>query len=143
MSQSSMPSPLVRRFFRLFPSGRYLAVLAAAVFLLLASIYLIEAPVLRQTHGSLLFPLDNSFVNLTVARNLAFYQVWGLSKYAFQSASSSLLYPIVLAPVFFIAGAHLLVPLVINFLAAVYFLVALQRVLIRRGVTPMRQLLVL
>src|ERR1700744_1645415 len=117
----------------LFPSGRSLAVLVAAVFLLLASIYLIESPVLHHTHGSLLYPMDDAFVNLTVARNLAFYQVWGLSKYAFQSASSSLLYPVALAPVFFIAGAHLWVPLVVNFLAAGYFLLALQRVLIRRG----------
>ncbi len=72
--------------------------------------------------GSVLFPQDNAFVDITVARNMAFFRVWGLSKYAFQSASTSLLYPLVLAPVFFIFGAHLVIPLVVNFFVGVGFI---------------------
>jgi hypothetical protein len=125
------------------PKGKALGVLLTAILLLLISIVLIELPVLRHTHGNVLFPLDNAYVNITVARNLAFYQVWGVSKYAFQSAATSLLYPITLAPVFFIFGAHLVIPLVINFLLGAYFLLMLQRTLIRYGLKPSRQLLVL
>ena len=124
-------------------SGKTLAVFAAAVLLLLIPVVLIELPVLAHTHGSVLFPQDSAFVDITVARNLAFYKVWGLSKYAFQSASSSLLYPLVLAPVFFIFGSHLVVPLVVNFFAALGFLFVLQRALIRFGVGALRQLLIL
>jgi hypothetical protein len=124
-------------------SGKSLAVLAAAVILLLIPVVLIEVPVLEHTHGSVLFPQDKAFVDFTVARNLAFFRVWGLSKYAFQSASSSLLYPLVLAPVFFIFGAQLVVPLAMNFVAATGFLFVLQRALIRVGVGPLRQLMIL
>lgn len=124
-------------------SGKSLAVLVTAVLLLLIPVVLIEVPVLEHTHGSVLFPQDKAFVDFTVGRNLAFFRVWGLSKYAFQSASSSLLYPLVLAPVFFIFGAQLVVPLAVNVAAAVGFLFVLQRALIRVGAGPLRQLMIL
>ena len=125
------------------PAGKALGVLVLAILTLLAAVALIELPVLHHTQGNILFPLDNAYVNITVGRDLAFYQVWGVSKYAFQSAASSLLYPITLAPIFFILGAHLIIPLVVNFLAAAYFLLFLQRTLIRYGFPPARQFLVL
>lgn len=125
------------------PAGKALGILVLAVMVLLASVVLMEWPVLRHTHGNVLYPVDAAFMNITVARNLAFYQVWGVSKYAFASAASSLLYPLVLAPVFFIFGAHLVIPLIVNFLAAAYFLLMVQRALIRYGVSPGRQLVVL
>ena len=125
------------------PTGKPLGILILAIMALLASVILIEMPVLHHTNGNVLYPLDNAFVNITVARNLAFYQVWGISKYAFQSAATSLLYPITLAPFFFIAGAHLVIPLIVNFLAAAYFLLMLQKTLIRCGLSPLRQLVIL
>ena len=125
------------------PTGSALAILAAAVLTLLIAVGLLELPVLRLTQGRILFPLDGAFLNISVGRNLAFYQVWGVSKHSFQSAASSLLYPLTLAPVFFIAGAYLIIPLVVNVLAAVYFLYALQQALLRRHFNPLRQLLVL
>ena len=125
------------------PTGKDLKVLIAAVLILLLAVAAIELPVLRHTNGNILFPLDNAYVNITVARNLAFYQVWGVSKFAFQSAASSLLYPMTLVPFFFIFGAHLIIPLIVNFLAGAYFLLMLQRTLIRYGLSPIRQLLTL
>ena len=125
------------------PTGKALSVLLLSILTLLAAVVLIELPVLRHTGGNILFPVDNAYVNITVGRNLAFYQVWGVSKYAFQSAASSLLYPITLTPFFFIFGAHLIIPLIVNFLAGAYFLLVLQRALIRYAVPPTRQFLVL
>jgi hypothetical protein len=125
------------------PRGAALAVLIAAILLLLLTTALIELPVLRHTQGRILFPMDQAFLNSSTGRNLAFNQVWGITKYSFQSASSSLLYPLVLAPVFFIAGAHLVIPLIINLLAAIVFLYRLQQTLLRRNLSPIRQLLIL
>lgn len=142
------PEPSLARRSRLrailpLPSGKALGVLVLAILVLLTAISLIELPILHHSNGNILFPLDSAYINITVGRNLAFYQVWGVSKYAFQSAASSLLYPLALAPFFFIFGAHLVIPLVVNFLAAAYFLLMLQRTLIRYGVGPARQLLTL
>src|SRR5579859_2145251 len=125
------------------PQGRNLIVLLTAIVALVVPVILLENSVLRHTAGNIVFPLDNAFVDITVARNLAFYQVWGVSKYAFQSASSSLLYPVLLAPVFFIIGSHLIIPIILNGLAALVFLFVLQRALIRRGIRPAVQLVIL
>jgi len=126
-----------------FPNGKALGVLLLALLTLLTTVTLLELPVLHHSQGNVLFPLDNAYFNITVARNLAFYKVWGVSKYAFQSAASSLLYPITLAPFFFIFGAHLVIPLIVNFLAGAYLLLMLQKALIRYGIAPARQFLVL
>ena len=145
MSQAAAPTTHQAkwRIFLPLPTGKALGVLLLAILTLLAAVALLELPVLHHTKGNILFPLDNAYVNITVGRDLAFYQVWGVSKYAFQSAASSLLYPITLAPIFFILGAHLIIPLIVNFLAAAYFLLMFQRVLIRYGFPPARQFLVL
>ena len=142
--QESAPAARTKwRIFLPLPTGKPLGVLLLAILTLLAAVALLELPVLHHTKGNILFPLDNAYVNITVGRDLAFYQVWGVSKYAFQSAASSLLYPIALAPIFFILGAHLIIPLVVNLLAAAYFLLVFQRALIRYGFPPARQFLVL
>ncbi len=142
--QESAPATRTKwRIFLPLPTGKPLGVLLLAILTLLAAVALLELPVLHHTKGNILFPLDNAYVNITVGRDLAFYQVWGVSKYAFQSAASSLLYPIALAPIFFILGAHLIIPLVVNLLAAAYFLLLFQRALIRYGFPPARQVLVL
>jgi hypothetical protein len=125
------------------PRGKNLIILATAFLALIVSVVLLEQSVLRHTDGNIAFPLDNAFVDITVGRNLAFYQVWGVSKFAFQSASSSLLYPIALVPLFFIFGPHLIIPIIANALAAMVFLAALQRALIRRGAPSIIQLGVL
>lgn len=122
------------------PRGKNLIIFTIALLALIVPTILLEQSVLRHTDGNIVFPLDNAFVDITVGRNLAFYQVWGVSKYAFQSASSSLLYPIALAPFFFIFGPHLIIPILVNVLAAAFFLGAFQRALIRRNIRPGTQL---
>ena len=119
------------------------AVLPLAVIILLIPVVLIELPVLQHSHGDILLPQDTAFLNLAVARNLAFHTVWGVSKYVFQPATTSLLYPIVIAIAFFIFGAHLVIPVIVNLIAAVYFLLMLQKTLIRYGLSPLKQLLTL
>ncbi len=58
-------------------------------------------------------------------------------------AASLLLPPWTLVPFFFLFGAHLIIPLIVNFLAGAYFLLMLQRTLIRYEINPTRQLLIL
>jgi hypothetical protein len=115
-------------------------ILTIALLALLIPIFLLEQSVLHHTDGNIVFPLDNAFVDITVARNLSFYQVWGISKYAFQPAAASLLYPVLLALIFFITGAHLIIPVILNTLAAITLLFTLQQALIRRNVKPIFQL---
>jgi hypothetical protein len=110
---------------------------------LMIPVILAEQRILDHTQGNLTLPRDESFVNISVGKNLAFYGVWGLSKYAFQPAASSLLYPIILVPFFFIAGANLLIPLLINMVAAIFLLKIVQRSLVKKDQPLLIQMAVL
>jgi hypothetical protein len=118
-------------------------ILLAAIAALLVPIAWIEGYVLIRTHGTIAYPLDDAFINLTLAKNLAFEHVWGITKYSFSSVSTSLLYPFILAILYLITGASIIVPLLVNLAAAIWFLVALHRWLIRRQINPIPQLVIL
>lgn len=126
-----------------FPRGKNLIILVVALFALALPIILIEINLLQYTKGDIAFPLDDAYLNASVARNLAFYKVWGLSKWNFQPASASLLYPLLLSVIFFILGSHLVIPLILNTLLAILFLYQLQRALLRRKAASATQLIVL
>ena len=79
-------------------------ILFAAIVALFVPIVWIEHDILIQTHGTIAYPLDDAFINLTLAKNLAFEHVWGITKYSFTSVSTSLLYPFVLAFIYLITG---------------------------------------
>ncbi|HEV3327187.1 MAG TPA: hypothetical protein VG052_16340 [Puia sp.] len=118
-------------------------ILIAAILALLIPIAWIEHSILIQTRGTIAYPLDDAFINLTLAKNFAFDHVWGITKYSFASVSPSLLYPFVLALIYLVSGPSLFVPLLVNLAAAIWFLAALQRWLIRQNINPAGQLLIL
>jgi hypothetical protein len=68
---------------RLTPSWALCIAMAA----LLLPVAFIEYRVLQVTHGVLAYPLDDTFIHMTVSRNLALNHVWGIIKDSFQSAS--------------------------------------------------------
>jgi len=119
------------------------AVLAIALLALFLPVIYIELTLLQYTHGTIAYPLDDTFIHMAVAKNLAFEKVWGISKFSFQSASSSPLYTVVLAGSFLLFGMHLIIPLLINAAAAIIFLVALQKWLIQQGFDAKSQLIIL
>src|SRR5579863_2440619 len=118
-------------------------ILMTAIAALLIPIIWIEHDILIQTHGTFAYPLDDAFINLTLAKNLAFDHVWGITQNSFSSVSTSLLYPSILAILYLITGASLIVPLLVNLAAVIWFLFALQRWLIRHDVSPLNELLIL
>src|SRR3984957_20937343 len=78
-------------------------VFLTAILALLIPIVWIEHDILIQTRGTIAYPLDDAFINLTLAKNLAFEQVWGITKYSFNSVSTALLYPFVLAVIYLVS----------------------------------------
>ena len=119
------------------------AVLLTALLALLVPIAWIEHDILIQTHGTIAYPLDDAFFNLTLAKNLAFEHVWGITKYSFTSISTSLLYPFVLGFIYLVSGTSLVVPLLVNGVAAIWFIKVLHNWLIRQNISPIGQLLIL
>lgn len=114
-SENATHAPQVRaprgeRGFFWWGAGAYLVVFAVMV---------VQA--LRITGGSIVFPLDDAAIHMTIARNLADHGTWGIEPGHFQSASSSPLWTLLMAT-FAFAGPGLLVavPWTINVVASIW-----------------------
>jgi hypothetical protein len=90
-----------------------------------------------------MYPLDDTFIHMTVAKTLALHGNWGIAPGEFESASSSVGYTLLLAALFKIFGVHAFLPFLINFVVAVAVLLVVYRRLNREGVRPFSQLLIL
>jgi hypothetical protein len=120
-----------------------LQVLLIAILSLLIPVAWIETSVLRATHGILAYPLDDTFIHMAVARNLAFQHYWGIAGHVFASTSSSPFYTVLLAGIFRVFGAHLILPLLINVISAIIVIIVMHRWLKRQGLSPFAQLTIL
>lgn len=109
-------------------------VLFLAFAALLVSVTVIEWGALRHTNGFFVYPLDDTFIHMAVARNVADYHVWGINSYEFGSASSSILYTLLLGILFHLPGPHILIPFLINCLSAGVLLVVLDRWMRKEGI---------
>ena len=86
----------------LIAAAAYAAVTAA---ILLAS--------LHAADGHFIYPLDDTYINMAMAKNFASHGVWGISPYQFSSSTSSPLYVLVLSTIYRFVGPSQYVPLVL------------------------------
>ncbi len=109
-------------------------VLIVTLVLLALPVTVIECAVLRHTGGAWMYPLDDTFIHMALARNLAFHGVWGISRFEFASASSSVLYTVVLAGLFRIFSVKVIIPFLVNCVTGLILLGVVQRWLNREKV---------
>lgn len=89
---------------------------AAGVALHLALTVALVIATRARTGGAMSYPLDDAFIHLALAKNLIHHGVFGVSRFAFTSTSSSVLWPFLLAPFEPIFGVY--APVVLATLAA-------------------------
>ncbi len=87
---------------------------------------------LARTGGHLVYALDDAYIHMAVARNLAEHGVWGVTRYAFTSSTSSLLWPLLLAAADRLVGVREVTPIVLAFVFAAAAVALADRLL--RGV---------
>jgi len=117
--------------------------LAIAIFTLLTSLLIIELPLLTYSKGIFIYPQDEAYIRMAIGKNLALHGAWGLSGEQFSPASSSLLYPLLLAALYKLSGVKAIFPFLINLAAAVAVLCITHRWLERRGVGALVRMLIL
>jgi hypothetical protein len=93
-------------------SQQRLALLCAAIYLLLCSFLVLH--VVKDTGGHFIYPLDDPYIHLALAENLA-HGHYGINGTEFSSPSSSILWPFLLIP-FVGTSLHSYVPLAWNLL---------------------------
>lgn len=118
-------------------------VLPLAILFLLLLLFILETPMLRFSGGRLIYPQDDAYLRLATAQNIAHNGVWGLSPHGFNAASSSILYPLLLAAFFKIFGTLAYIPWIIGLVTSLAWIVILQKWLAKQQLAPWQQLLVL
>src|SRR4051812_6601989 len=114
--------------------GRQHIILAIAIAATFIPLVLIEARVLSFTNGVFIYPVDDTFIHMELARNLAHNGNWGINSHEFSSASSSILYTLLLAFFFRIFSVSTLFPIIINCIAALLLLNAMNRWLAKQQI---------
>jgi hypothetical protein len=84
---------------------------------------------LVHTGGRLVYALDDAYIHMAVARSLAEHGVWGVTRYAFTSSTSSLLWPLLLAAADLAARVRESAPLVLDLVFAVAAVLLADRLL--------------
>lgn len=110
--------------------SRLLPTCVAAV-ALFAHAALMYKAALRHTGGAISYPVDDTFIHLALAKQIALTGVYGVTPHEFAAASSSIGWPLLLAFAIKVAGAKAWLPLLLNAGFAVALLFAVD-VAVRR-----------
>lgn len=69
-----------------------------------------------RAEGNLIYPLDDAYIHMAIAKHTALAQVWGVTRYEFTSSTSSPLWTGLIALLYALFGVHELTPLIVNVL---------------------------
>ena len=81
--------------------------------------------------GHFVYAVDDAYIALAMAKNLALHGVWGVTGYGFSGSSSSILFPLLTAGIFRVVGVSVYVPLVISWVAGLLSILVAARMLAR------------
>ncbi|HEY5313009.1 MAG TPA: hypothetical protein VIK18_10840, partial [Pirellulales bacterium] len=99
---------------KLFAFARQLWPLLGASAIFLAASAVLVQQVRQRCDGKVIYPLDDTYIHMALARNLAFHGTWGVTPGEFSSSSSSPLWTLCLAGAFALGGPNDLLPLALN-----------------------------
>ncbi len=97
------------------------AAVVSALLLALMGVFVHRSLVVNDGH--LVYPMDDAYSHMAIAKNLYRHGLWGFSSIdGFSSGGSSLLWPTLLAGCYAIFGMHDWAPLVLNLIPAIAFI---------------------
>jgi len=91
---------------------------------------------IAANQGRLVYALDDAYIHMAMAKNMARHGVWGVTRHGFSSTSSSLLWTLALSAAYALFGAGEAVPFIFNFFLATVLILTLFYVLNRLRVRP-------
>jgi hypothetical protein len=99
---------------RVYETQARLWPLFAALCLLYGIIGTLFLIIMRKTGGHLVYTLDDPYIHMAIAKNFSENLVWGVTRYGFNSASSSPIWTLLLAASYRLFGVNNAAPLVLN-----------------------------
>ena len=81
--------------------------------------------------GHFAYPLDDTYIGMAIAKNLAWHGVWGVTPYGFSSSDSSILMPLLLAGAYRLVGIGVFAPLALSWIFGLLSIFVAARILAR------------
>ncbi|MDR1838829.1 MAG: hypothetical protein LBQ93_04485 [Treponema sp.] len=85
-----------------------------ALLLINGLVFLYYQNTINKIVGTYVYPLDDTYIHLAIAKNAALHNNWGVTQYEFSSTSSSPFYTFVIAVLMKIFGDNDIYPLFVN-----------------------------
>lgn len=82
--------------------------------ILLLTISVLTWVTINRHRGHFIYALDDPYIHMAMAKNLAQHGVWGVTQFEFSSSSSSLLWTLLLAGIYRIFGVNEITPFLLN-----------------------------
>lgn len=114
--------------------------LAAELFFVLA-LYSVFYHGLSATHGIFVYPLDDTYIHAAIAKNIVGHGVWGVTPYAFTSASSSPVWVLLLSVCYFFTGVFDAAPLLLNIIVGLFLVAFVYHVFLANSGNSIKALL--
>lgn len=83
----------------------------------------------QSNNSPFVYPLDDTYIHMALAKNLSQHGIFGVSKYEFSFSSSSLLWTLLLAFLYRLFGVHDMIPFLLNIVFSVVALVLIHNIL--------------
>lgn len=80
---------------------------------------------ISQNNGNFVYVLDDPYIHMAIAKNFSLFGVWGVDRYAFSPASSSILWSLLISFFYFFLGVNDWIPLILNIIFALLLLYAI------------------
>ncbi|MFN3270069.1 MAG: hypothetical protein ACK42G_05750 [Candidatus Kapaibacteriota bacterium] len=80
---------------------------------------------ISQNNGNFVYVLDDPYIHMAIAKNFSQFGVWGVDRYAFSPASSSILWSLLISFFYFFLGVNDWIPLILNIIFALLLLYAI------------------
>ncbi len=85
----------------------------------------------RKTGGHLIYPLDDTYIHMAIAKNVALHHVWGVTGYGFSSSTSSPLWTGLLAAGYSVFGVNDVLPFILNLLFGTFAVIAAYELILK------------
>lgn len=96
---------------------------AGIVFIAIVIFQIID--ISQNCDGNYIYPLDDTYIHLSIANNFSNHGIWGVTSHEFSSSSSSLLYTLILSISMLIFGNNQLLPLLINIVTSYVIIIVI------------------
>ena len=113
---------------KMFLSHYLPAFLASAILLII--IIILYTNILAMTDDHFVYALDDAYIHIAISENLIENGNYGPTPYAFETASSSIIWNFFFVGNFLITGVSISVPFILNVILGVLTIFALQKILL-------------